>query len=242
MFTYNKLIRDKIPEIIETKGKKAEVRVLDDVEYKQMLDVKLQEELDEYRAAINDEDQVEELVDLVELVYGILESKCVSIEEFEKLRLTKKDKRGGFKEKLFLIGVNENEKENIFKQYNSQEEKIAREIDRYIESQFNGIKIKSPVTDCIGYKILDTKKFASLTTQDKHSLILHIGKKNEKKGTELQREIDKVLGKSFPRTKSDDTRYTHQAFIKLEWVDDLDQIKSFIDKVYESRKQREANE
>lgn len=102
---YNKLIRDKIPQIIKANGKKANVRVLDDEEYKKMLDVKLQEELDEYTAAANDEDQVEELADLVELVYAILESKGVSIEDFERIRLEKQAIRGGFKEKLFLVNV-----------------------------------------------------------------------------------------------------------------------------------------
>lgn len=104
MIIYNKLVRDKIPQIIEAKGKKAEVNVLEEDEYKKMLDSKFQEELDEYIAAV-DEDQVEELADLVELVYAILENKGVSVEEFEKVRLTKKEMRGGFKERLFLVSV-----------------------------------------------------------------------------------------------------------------------------------------
>lgn len=103
---YNKLIRDKIPQIIQVNGKKANVRVLDHEEYKNMLDKKLQEELNKYLTA-NDEHQVEELADILEVVYAILESKGVSIEEFEKVRLAKKDDRGWFKEKLLLISVSE---------------------------------------------------------------------------------------------------------------------------------------
>ncbi|MDQ0885934.1 putative house-cleaning noncanonical NTP pyrophosphatase (MazG superfamily) [Paenibacillus sp. V4I9] len=108
MKVYNKLVRDKIPQIIEEKGKKAEFRVLSDVEYRTMLDLKLHEELLEFIHA-NEEDQVEELADLIEVVYAILERKGVSIEDFEKVRLAKKEKRGGFEEKLFLVGVEEND-------------------------------------------------------------------------------------------------------------------------------------
>ncbi|MFD0694961.1 phosphoribosyl-ATP pyrophosphohydrolase [Paenibacillus sp. GCM10027628] len=106
MQIYNKLIRDKIPQIIEAQGKKAEIRVLSDVEYKAMLDQKLHEEFIEYTHA-KEEDQVEELADLVEVVYGILKTKGVSIEDFEKVRLAKKDERGGFRERLFLVRVEE---------------------------------------------------------------------------------------------------------------------------------------
>lgn len=67
---YNKLVRDRIPDIIEAKGKRAVFSKLNDQQYKQMLNLKLQEELDEYTSA-QEEDQVEELVDLVELVYVV---------------------------------------------------------------------------------------------------------------------------------------------------------------------------
>jgi predicted house-cleaning noncanonical NTP pyrophosphatase (MazG superfamily) len=105
VIVYNKLVRDKIPQIIESKGKKAEVRVMDSNEYTNMLNVKLQEELDEYTEADNDSDQVAELADLVEVVYAILDNKKVSIEEFEKVRLAKQAERGGFKDKLLLVKV-----------------------------------------------------------------------------------------------------------------------------------------
>ncbi|MFK4345009.1 MULTISPECIES: nucleoside triphosphate pyrophosphohydrolase [unclassified Paenibacillus] len=105
MKEYNKLVRDKIPVIIEASGKKAEMRVLDDAEYKKMLDVKLQEELYEYITAVEEKDQVAELADLVEVVYAILDNKGISIEEFELVRLEKKKKRGGFGEKFLLVKV-----------------------------------------------------------------------------------------------------------------------------------------
>jgi predicted house-cleaning noncanonical NTP pyrophosphatase (MazG superfamily) len=104
MIVYNKLVRDKIPQIIEGKGKKAEVRIMDEEEYAEMLDVKLREELEEYVMA-NEEDQMAELADLVEVVYAILENKGVSLAEFEKIRIEKRKDRGGFEDRLFLLSV-----------------------------------------------------------------------------------------------------------------------------------------
>ncbi|MBU7320539.1 nucleoside triphosphate pyrophosphohydrolase [Paenibacillus oleatilyticus] len=104
MIIYNKLVRDKIPQIIESSGKQAEIRVLDDAEYKRMLNIMLQEELDEFIEAGEDE-KIPELADLVEVVYAILEHKGISIEEFERIRKEKKEKRGEFGERLLLVKV-----------------------------------------------------------------------------------------------------------------------------------------
>ncbi|WP_429860417.1 phosphoribosyl-ATP pyrophosphohydrolase [Brevibacillus reuszeri] len=104
MIVYNKLVRDKIPQIIEDKGKHCEVKVLNHNEYLDTLRVKLQEELDEYKTASEEED-VAELADLVEVVYTILKHKGVSIEQFERVRLKKREERGGFDEKLLLVKV-----------------------------------------------------------------------------------------------------------------------------------------
>lgn len=100
---HNKLIRDKIPDIIKETGKQPIIEVLSDEEYKAQLDAKLSEELKEYLA----EDSVEELADLVEVVYAILKFKGTSIEEFEEIRRNKACKRGGFEKRLFLKEVRE---------------------------------------------------------------------------------------------------------------------------------------
>lgn len=81
MIVYNKLVRDKIPQIIESSGKQADIRVLDDAEYIKMLSIKLQEELDEF-IETGGAEQITELADLVEVVHAILEHKGISIEEF----------------------------------------------------------------------------------------------------------------------------------------------------------------
>lgn len=98
---YNKLVRDKIPQIIEQSGKKLVVEKLSDEAYINYLNSKLGEELSEY----TENESVEELADLVEVIYAILDFKKVSIEEFEKIRNDKVEKRGSFKERLLLKEV-----------------------------------------------------------------------------------------------------------------------------------------
>lgn len=98
MKEYNKLVRDKIIDIIEADGRKAEYRILDNVEFRNELNKKLQEEVHEYL----EDNNVEELADIVEVIYGILNSMDVSIDDFEKIRLAKKEKRGAFAKKIFL--------------------------------------------------------------------------------------------------------------------------------------------
>lgn len=94
---YNKLVRDKIPEIIETAGEKPATRVLEDREYLQSLVVKLGEEYDEFKEALN----VEELADLQEVILALADIMA-SREELEKVRAEKAVKRGAFKDKIFL--------------------------------------------------------------------------------------------------------------------------------------------
>ncbi len=98
---YNKLIRDNIPHIIEKSGKKAITKRLSDEEYIKALNDKLEEELQEYLESSN----VEELADLVEVIYGILDYKGVSIDELENVRKNKSRERGAFKDRLMLLEV-----------------------------------------------------------------------------------------------------------------------------------------
>src|SRR5690349_15930423 len=103
MIVYNKLVRDRIPEIIEQSGKACEVRVLSPEEYRTKLHEKLLEEIKEY----NHSGEVTELADLVEVVYAILDNEGISTESFEKLREAKKSERGAFRKRLLLVHVSE---------------------------------------------------------------------------------------------------------------------------------------
>lgn len=100
---YNKLVRDKIPEIIEADGKCCKTEILSDEEYIKMIDAKLDEELAEYHKDQN----IEELADLMEVIYAAGEARGYSGEELESVRLAKVEKRGGFKRKILLREVME---------------------------------------------------------------------------------------------------------------------------------------
>ncbi len=66
---------------------------------------KFVEELTEYQETVNNEDAIEELADLMELIYAVLPMHGSSMEELEKVRLAKREKRGGFEKGYFLIEV-----------------------------------------------------------------------------------------------------------------------------------------
>jgi len=102
---YNKLVRDKIPEIIEKSGKKAVTEILPDEKYIEMLNEKLLEEVNEFFAS----GSVEELADIGEVMHAIMDYKGISLEEFQRIRLEKLEKRGGFKDKIMLVEVIEAE-------------------------------------------------------------------------------------------------------------------------------------
>lgn len=102
---HNKLVRDRIPEIIEKSGKKFSTRILNDEAYIKELKQKCFEELEEYVKTQNNEDAIEELADILEIIHHLAEYHGSSIEKVEEARKKKAEKRGGFKEKIFLIEV-----------------------------------------------------------------------------------------------------------------------------------------
>ena len=104
MKVYNKLVRDKIPEIILKDNELPSTRILNDEEYIQELNKKLQEEVNEYL----EEENVEEMVDILEVIRAILEHKGITYEEIEEKRIKKATKRGAFKEKIYLELVLQN--------------------------------------------------------------------------------------------------------------------------------------
>lgn len=103
MTIYNKLVRDKIPEIIKKTGKKANYHILGKSEYLNELDRKLNEEYAEYQADKN----IEELADMLEVIYAISEARGYSVVELENVRKEKAEKRGGFKDMIFLESVDD---------------------------------------------------------------------------------------------------------------------------------------
>lgn len=100
MKTYNKLVRDKIPEIIKADGQKPKYKhlLLSGDELKK----KLREEVYEFLAS----DDVEELADILEVVFALSSEVCLkSKEELLEIYQKKHDEKGGFSQKIFLISV-----------------------------------------------------------------------------------------------------------------------------------------
>jgi len=102
---YNKLVRDKIPEIIRADGHEPTTRVLDDETYLEELIRKLAEEYEEFKAELS----VEELADLQEVILALADA-IASREELEKVRAEKAAKRGAFQDKIYLKEVKENDR------------------------------------------------------------------------------------------------------------------------------------
>lgn len=100
---YNKLVRDRIPEIIEADGRMCTTEILPDDRYLQMLDAKLDEELAEYQESKS----LEELADLLEVMRVVVNARGWSWEELEQVRQEKAARRGGFKKKILLKEVRE---------------------------------------------------------------------------------------------------------------------------------------
>ena len=101
--TYNKLVRDRIPEIIEASGAECKTEILSDEKYLEMIDAKLDEELAEYHKDQN----IEELADLLEVIHAATLARGYTLEELEDARARKAEKRGGFTKKILLIEVEE---------------------------------------------------------------------------------------------------------------------------------------
>ena len=100
---YNKLVRDRIPEIIESSGKKVTVKKADDIEYSQYLQYKLVEEVEEFLAIRNSE----ELVDILEVVTALASSYGIPFDELLKMANEKRQARGGIEKRIVLLKVDD---------------------------------------------------------------------------------------------------------------------------------------
>ena len=100
---YHKLVRDKIPAIIEHSGKTCRTEILSDEDYLALLDEKLSEELAEYRESKS----LEELADLLEVMEAVVSARGYTWEELMAVKAEKKAARGGFEDKLLLLEVSE---------------------------------------------------------------------------------------------------------------------------------------
>ena len=98
-----KLVRDRIPEIIKKDGKTPIIKILSNEDYLKELDKKLYEEVAEYQADMS----IEEMGDVLEVLFAICESRGHTVEELLRVRESKREKRGGFKDKIYWVGNEE---------------------------------------------------------------------------------------------------------------------------------------
>ncbi|MFA7245085.1 MAG: nucleoside triphosphate pyrophosphohydrolase [Candidatus Magasanikbacteria bacterium] len=95
---YNKLIRDKIPENLNKKNVKYKIHIADEKEYEEKLREKLGEEMQEFLKNSN----VEELADILEVIYALCTFYKIDRKDLEKTRKEKFEKKGGFNDKIIL--------------------------------------------------------------------------------------------------------------------------------------------
>ena len=100
---YNKLVRDQIPAIIARQGRAAHTCILSQEEYTRALEQKLDEETAEFHKEKN----LEELADILEVVYALAEDLGGTKEELLEVYREKHEKRGGFRDRIFLISTEE---------------------------------------------------------------------------------------------------------------------------------------
>ncbi len=105
MKTHNKLVRDKIPDIIQAAGKSCKTHVLDDATYLAELNKKLIEESNELINAKTKDQVIEELADIKEIFNALLKQHGINEVEIIKKQIAKNEKRGAFSNKIFLESV-----------------------------------------------------------------------------------------------------------------------------------------
>jgi len=106
---YNKLVRDKIPEIIKNKGSIPKISILPEAEYRRALKLKMEEEAKELIEARTNEDILNELSDMQELTRSVAKNYGMPMEELEKARKKKLKEKGGFEKRFLLEYVDEPE-------------------------------------------------------------------------------------------------------------------------------------
>lgn len=103
MKVYNKLVRDRIPEIIKESGKKAAIRIADEAEYKHLLRQKLLEEVNEFLESGSSE----ELADILEVVAALGRTCGLSFADLQEMAEEKRKDSGGFEERIVLLSVDD---------------------------------------------------------------------------------------------------------------------------------------
>ena len=103
MKKYNKLVRDNIPSIIYEQGKCVHFRSLSKSEFSEYLENKLDEEVAEFHKTPS----LEELADIIEVVYALAETHGYSVFDLGRMRRRKLFEKGGYVKRICLMEVEE---------------------------------------------------------------------------------------------------------------------------------------
>jgi len=101
-FKQNKLVRDKIVEIMESRGSKLYSYTLSDQDFHKQLKLKLIEEALEVQKSTNEHDLLEELADVLEIVHTLSQLHNISAQQLEAAQIKKRTEKGGYNNRLFL--------------------------------------------------------------------------------------------------------------------------------------------
>ena len=95
---YDKLVRDKIPEIVKARGENIQIHIANEAEYWQKLKEKLQEEVSEFLV----DESIAEMADVLEVIDALCEIKGFAREDVLRVQKQKADERGGFRKRIIL--------------------------------------------------------------------------------------------------------------------------------------------
>lgn len=94
----NKLVRDNVPDIIRADNRTPSFHIAADEEYAEALQGKLQEEVAEFLSKPG----VEEVVDIMDVLFAICELKNIDLDEMEAVGQKKAEIEGLFEKRIIL--------------------------------------------------------------------------------------------------------------------------------------------
>lgn len=107
MPAYNKLVRDKIPQVIAATGATFRTMILSEEDYQRELNRKLREELEELLVPKSPQESLEEMADILEVIRALALVHGATWEQLDAIRAVKAEKRGGFAKRVFLIDTDD---------------------------------------------------------------------------------------------------------------------------------------
>lgn len=100
---YNKLVRDKIPQVIKAAGGKAKFKRLTSKKFEKELLAKVEEEAMGLQTAKNKKEMASEIADILEIIEAVKKLKKIPNKDIENALRANMERKGGFKKRLFLI-------------------------------------------------------------------------------------------------------------------------------------------